>query len=239
MFQQKKYKTNAEPARANGNGLATAATLDGNACQCLLVVASILFEEQLRHSEVASDEEPVAQMDDSKQPSHPVPAAHKTSADTLQKTTAQKPTARYKERGTSSTGPRLSSAYEATDFKAIDGAAAAPAAVAVASVLPVTESDADISTQPDSSPAEKNNTRSSAAKVLAETREADERRANLPELSMGTRCWHRQAESWVEVVKVYYDDLPPYYQVRMPDGSERGAQPHIVRTQAPPSHSSA
>ena len=49
----------------------------------------------------------------------------------------------------------------------------------------------------------------------------DSSRAKLPEIAVGTRCWHRQAKQWVKVCKVYYDDLPPYYSVTMADGSER------------------
>ena len=49
----------------------------------------------------------------------------------------------------------------------------------------------------------------------------DAERANLPVISVGTRCWHRQAKEWVIVAKVYYDDPPPYYAVTMSDGSER------------------
>ena len=46
-------------------------------------------------------------------------------------------------------------------------------------------------------------------------------RANLPEIKNGARCWHRKAKEWCRVVKVYYDDHPPYYSVQMADGSER------------------
>ena len=51
--------------------------------------------------------------------------------------------------------------------------------------------------------------------------EEEDRLASRPNLSVGDKCWHRQAEEIVEVVRVYYDDLPPYYSVRMADGSER------------------
>jgi LPXTG-motif cell wall-anchored protein len=51
--------------------------------------------------------------------------------------------------------------------------------------------------------------------------EEEERLANRPQLKVGQRCWHRQVEAWCEVQKVYFDDLPPYYAVRMADGSER------------------
>ena len=51
--------------------------------------------------------------------------------------------------------------------------------------------------------------------------EEEERLASRTSLSVGDKCWHRQAEQMVEVVRVYYDDLPPYYSVRMADGSER------------------
>lgn len=49
----------------------------------------------------------------------------------------------------------------------------------------------------------------------------DEARANLPEIPVGTKCWHRQVREECVVLKVYYDDLPPYYAVRMADGTER------------------
>ena len=49
----------------------------------------------------------------------------------------------------------------------------------------------------------------------------DETRANLPVLSIGTKCYHRQAKEWCTVVKVFYDDMPPYYAVTFEDGSER------------------
>ena len=57
-----------------------------------------------------------------------------------------------------------------------------------------------------------------SAKSVAEE---DAARANLPEISLGARCWHRQAKEWVTIAKVYWDDLPPYYSVTMADGSER------------------
>ena len=38
---------------------------------------------------------------------------------------------------------------------------------------------------------------------------------------MGTRCWHCKLGEECTVVKVYYDAPPPYYLVRMDDGSER------------------
>lgn len=60
-------------------------------------------------------------------------------------------------------------------------------------------------------------TKSSTASDVIE----DSARSELPEIAMGTRCWHRQAKQWVRVCKIYYDSLPPYYQVTMPDGSER------------------
>jgi hypothetical protein len=41
------------------------------------------------------------------------------------------------------------------------------------------------------------------------------------EIKMGTRCWHCKLGEECTVVKVYYDDPPPYYLVRMDDGSER------------------
>ena len=44
---------------------------------------------------------------------------------------------------------------------------------------------------------------------------------NRPQLAFGSRVWHRQAEQMCEIVKVYFDDVPPYYQVRFDDGSER------------------
>ena len=44
-------------------------------------------------------------------------------------------------------------------------------------------------------------------------------------LAVGTRCWYPSSQDGsrllVEVLKVYYDDPPPYYSIRMPNGSER------------------
>ena len=42
-----------------------------------------------------------------------------------------------------------------------------------------------------------------------------------PQIPFGAKCWHRQAGVVCEIVKVYFDDMPPYYQVRFADGSER------------------
>lgn len=61
--------------------------------------------------------------------------------------------------------------------------------------------------------------------------EDDEALGKRPEIRMGTKCWHRQAKSWCIVVKVYYDDLPPYYSVRMPDGAERATVRSRLDTQ--------
>ena len=49
----------------------------------------------------------------------------------------------------------------------------------------------------------------------------DGTRSQLPPIAVGTKCWHRQAKQWVRIIKVYHDDLPPYYSVVMADGSER------------------
>ena len=68
-----------------------------------------------------------------------------------------------------------------------------------------------------------------SAKSVAEE---DAARANLPEISLGTRCWHRQAKEWVTIAKVYFDDLPPYYSVTMADGSERATVRARLDTQA-------
>ena len=45
--------------------------------------------------------------------------------------------------------------------------------------------------------------------------------SDRPPLAVGQKCWHRQAQQEVTILKVYYDDLPPYYAVAFPDGSER------------------
>ena len=49
----------------------------------------------------------------------------------------------------------------------------------------------------------------------------DARSVALPPLAEGVKCWHRQEKVEVTVVKVYFDDPPPYYTIRMPDGTER------------------
>eukprot|EP00325_Prymnesiales_sp_UTEX-LB-985_P020163 CAMPEP_0174752552 /NCGR_PEP_ID=MMETSP1094-20130205/102305_1 /TAXON_ID=156173 /ORGANISM="Chrysochromulina brevifilum, Strain UTEX LB 985" /LENGTH=145 /DNA_ID=CAMNT_0015958207 /DNA_START=67 /DNA_END=504 /DNA_ORIENTATION=+ len=46
-------------------------------------------------------------------------------------------------------------------------------------------------------------------------------RAERPVLRVGSRAWHRGLGVDVTVIKVYYDDLPPYYDIRLDDGSER------------------
>lgn len=61
-----------------------------------------------------------------------------------------------------------------------------------------------------SSPSSKKKKKSSKSKASAEVTAEDEARASLPEIKVGTRCWHRQALEWCRVARVYYDDLPPY-----------------------------
>ena len=59
--------------------------------------------------------------------------------------------------------------------------------------------------------------RKKKAKAQAEEDELN----HLPVIPQGVRCWRRRENELVEVVKVYYDDLPPYYTIRLGDGSER------------------
>ena len=67
-----------------------------------------------------------------------------------------------------------------------------------------------------SEPAEPRSTTRSATRTAAE-----EKLNNRTPLPVGAKCWHRQSQQDCEVVKVYYDDPPPYYQVKFADGSER------------------
>jgi hypothetical protein len=41
-----------------------------------------------------------------------------------------------------------------------------------------------------------------------------------PPIAVGERCWHRTRKEFVHVTHVYYDNPPPYYSVRLPDGTE-------------------
>lgn len=50
--------------------------------------------------------------------------------------------------------------------------------------------------------------------------EVDE--ASMPVIPVGSECWHRASQQVVSVVKVHYDDLPPYYTIRFADGAEKG-----------------
>ena len=48
------------------------------------------------------------------------------------------------------------------------------------------------------------------------------RSSQLSPLQLGDMCWHRVAKVVCHVVEIHYDDVPPYYTVKMPtDGSER------------------
>ena len=49
----------------------------------------------------------------------------------------------------------------------------------------------------------------------------DSKLAQREPIVVGTRCWHRSSSCEVVVIKVYYDDPPPYYSVRFADGTER------------------
>ena len=44
---------------------------------------------------------------------------------------------------------------------------------------------------------------------------------SLPVLARGDRVWHKASNELVEVVKVHYEDPPPYYTVRTAAGLER------------------
>ena len=44
---------------------------------------------------------------------------------------------------------------------------------------------------------------------------------SLPVLGRGDRVWHKASNELVEVVKVHYEDPPPYYTVRTAAGLER------------------
>ena len=71
------------------------------------------------------------------------------------------------------------------------------------------------------SPSKKKNRSRRGKSSVSDNYIEDSARASLPEISVGTRCWHRQAKEWCKVCKVYYDNLPPYYSVTMADGAER------------------
>lgn len=58
------------------------------------------------------------------------------------------------------------------------------------------------------------------AKMEANAAE-DATRGMLPPLEKGARVWDSKTQSEVTVVKVYYDDDPPYYAVRVESGAER------------------
>jgi len=45
--------------------------------------------------------------------------------------------------------------------------------------------------------------------------------ASLPVLAPGDRVWHKASNELVDVVKVHYEDPPPYYTVRTAAGLER------------------
>ena len=58
------------------------------------------------------------------------------------------------------------------------------------------------------------------AKMEANAAE-DAMRGMLPPLEKGALVWDSKTQSEVTVVKVYYDDDPPYYAVRVESGTER------------------
>jgi hypothetical protein len=45
--------------------------------------------------------------------------------------------------------------------------------------------------------------------------------ASLPVLAAGDRVWHKVSNEMVDIVKVHYEDPPPYYTVRTAAGLER------------------
>ena len=60
------------------------------------------------------------------------------------------------------------------------------------------------------------NKKKKPAKKKVEKKEETSSLALRPQLPFGSKVYHRTAEQMCEVVKVYFDDSPPYYQVRAP-----------------------
>mmetsp|Transcript_23482 Transcript_23482/g.47750 ORF Transcript_23482/g.47750 Transcript_23482/m.47750 type:complete len:187 (+) Transcript_23482:46-606(+) len=81
-----------------------------------------------------------------------------------------------------------------------------------------TTSDSDRATKSKKKRAKK---ASSGAQPPEEAEDDTALAASLPVLSLGDRVWHKVSNEMVDVVKVHYDDPPPYYTVRTAAGSER------------------